>query len=129
MNRENIIKTARSFIGTPFLFQGRIPSVGLDCVGLIVATSEKLNYPITDCQAYAHRDMIQLHRYLSLNFTAITSMVKADIISFKMPWGTHAGIYTGRTLIHAWGTRIVETVYNRYFSVRAINIYQFNGVT
>ena len=37
--------TAREFIGTPFLHQGRNPAVGIDCIGLIVCCFRVLGWP------------------------------------------------------------------------------------
>lgn len=34
--KEKIIKSARSWIGTPFKHQGRVKGLGTDCLGLIV---------------------------------------------------------------------------------------------
>lgn len=37
--------TARQFLGTPFLHQGRDPAVGIDCIGLIVCCFRVLGWP------------------------------------------------------------------------------------
>lgn len=35
--RAEFVATARSYIGTPYHHQGRLPGVGLDCAGLVIA--------------------------------------------------------------------------------------------
>ena len=32
-NRNELMIAARSMVGTPFIHQGRVPGVGLDCAG------------------------------------------------------------------------------------------------
>lgn len=46
--RDDIIAEARTWIGTPFLHQGRIKGQGVDCVGLIMGVAKAVGLPGVD---------------------------------------------------------------------------------
>ena len=46
--RADIVSTARSFIGTPFHHMGRLPGVGLDCVGIPICVMRELGMVAAD---------------------------------------------------------------------------------
>jgi cell wall-associated NlpC family hydrolase len=50
---NQLVELARSYIGTPFHHQGRVPKVGLDCAGLVICCLKELNTPIDDVSGYA----------------------------------------------------------------------------
>lgn len=50
-----IVDTARSFVGTKFVHQGRMPGVGLDCIGLITCVARALDIPHHDDVNYSRR--------------------------------------------------------------------------
>lgn len=52
LTRQSIIRTAREFLGTRFLHQGRNPATGLDCVGLLIVLAQRLGYPHQDVAGY-----------------------------------------------------------------------------
>ena len=55
MTRAEFIAAARDYMGTPFHHQGRLPGVGLDCIGLIVVALEATGMRVTDRQDYGRR--------------------------------------------------------------------------
>lgn len=52
IKRADIVASARKFVGTPFIHQGRDPVRGLDCVGLIWAVGKDLGYDFTLITGY-----------------------------------------------------------------------------
>lgn len=44
--RAQIVATARSFIGVPFLHQGRSKQFGIDCIGLPIMVGVELGYGV-----------------------------------------------------------------------------------
>lgn len=53
VTRQRIIEVARSYIGLPFVHQGRSKETGVDCVGLLVCMGTELEYPnLIDAEAY-----------------------------------------------------------------------------
>lgn len=53
MNRKTVIETAKSYVGLPFVHQGRSKVTGVDCVGLLVCMGKEFEYPdLKDAEAY-----------------------------------------------------------------------------
>lgn len=52
--RADIVRVARTYIGTPFHHMGRLPGVGLDCAGVLVCVARELHLvaPDFDVPAY-----------------------------------------------------------------------------
>lgn len=53
--RERFLQAARSYLGTPFHHQGRVPGVGLDCAGVVVCAAREAGMTIADQSGYAHQ--------------------------------------------------------------------------
>ena len=53
MDSLDIVTTARKWLGTPFHHQGRVPNVGLDCVGLVIQVAKELNLSNFDTTNYS----------------------------------------------------------------------------
>ena len=111
--RDEIVLTARRFIGVPYSWGGTSPQQGFDCSGLTMAVYE-LNG-------------LKLPRSSKDQFTAGTpisrsQLTKGDLVFFATSQGkkvTHVGIYTGDgQFIHAPGKdkRIrIDSLLNGYF--------------
>lgn len=111
--RDEIVSTARSFIGVPYSWGGTSPQQGFDCSGLTMAVY-KLNG-------------LKLPRSSKDQFVVGTvinqgQLSKGDLVFFATAQGnkiTHVGIYTGNgQFIHAPGKdkRIrIESLSNGYF--------------
>lgn len=106
MNREDIIATAKSMLGTPYHHQGRVPGVGLDCIGLVVCTVRALGAVIQDRTDYP-RTAIP-----SEFVQAVAAQVPMKSVSARMPGDLllirprkalqHAAILVdAQTIIHA----------------------------
>lgn len=50
--RDAFIAAARSYLGTPFHHQGRLPGVGMDCAGVVVCALQSCGYAVVDHQGY-----------------------------------------------------------------------------
>ena len=46
--RADVVRVARSYSGTPFHHMGRLPGVGLDCVGLLICCARELGLVALD---------------------------------------------------------------------------------
>jgi len=53
MSADEILAAARACLGTPFLHQGRIPGVALDCAGLVVAVAQAIGADYVDRTGYS----------------------------------------------------------------------------
>lgn len=139
--RSDVLREARSWIGTPFKHQARVKGVGVDCVGLAIGVSRALGlvHPGFDVHGYsAIPDGTSFMQSIALNMTWIpTDQAQpgdAVVVAFsKDP--QHIGIlgdYRGGRLsiIHAAGSigRVVET--RLLFSpvMKLVGMYKLPGI-
>lgn len=52
MTRAEFINAARTYLGTPFHHQGRLPQVGLDCAGVVVCAATQCGFAVEDKYGY-----------------------------------------------------------------------------
>jgi hypothetical protein len=111
--RNEIVTTAKSFIGVPYSWGGTSPQQGFDCSGLTMAVYKLngLNLPRSSKDQFAVGTPISR-----------TQLSKGDLVFFSTSQGnkvTHVGIYTGDgQFIHAPGKdkRIrLDSLANGYF--------------
>jgi lipoprotein Spr len=111
--RPDFGERARAFVGTRFRPQGRDPSLGLDCVGLLLCTfgipieSVRRNYLLRG----DHR--AEIERELTANFRRVRSAKRTgDLMLLSIASDQlHFGIRTDRGFVHAHAGlgRVVET--------------------
>ena len=107
---SDVVKTARGWLGTPYLHQSSVKQVGCDCLGLIVGVYQelfdrpKIKLPPYTAnwrdRAYEPELMAIAENYLSED-TQIC-MEPGRIVLFQMARGyplKHCGIITSRDLI------------------------------
>lgn len=106
---------ARSYLGTPFVHQGRKPGVGLDCAGLIIAVARELGLvaPTFDVSNYAQQpDQRSIVEACDSHLVKVNKREArpSDVIVIAWDrWPQHLGIMgtyrlapAHRTLIHAF---------------------------
>ncbi len=88
--RAAIVSAARALIGTPFLHQGRDPSVGLDCQGFIHALCAAAGYRLSDWpnthRHYGDDDL--LRTALETDFIRLPDLdiaVAGDLLMIELP--------------------------------------------
>lgn len=118
MNRADFIASARSCIGTPFHHQGRVPGVGLDCVGLIFYAATSNGYEVTDWLGYPPMPSRgSLDKAISMYCDEIdaTDVQPGDLMKFAFIRDSqHIGIVScidPMRIIHSWSNAlgVVET--------------------
>jgi len=114
--REQLVKTARDFIGIPYLWGGTSPENGLDCSGLVLAVYQLngLDLPRVSRDQFAAGSPVERER-----------MQKGDLVFFakgKDKPISHVGIYIGNgRFIHAprrGQTIRVESLSREYYANR-----------
>ncbi len=112
MTRTNWIAEVRSWVGTPFKWQGRVKGSGTDCWGLIVASSWACGYiPATwDVKHYNRRtnlvELAEQHLPQWFDNVPVDSLQPGDVVTFH---GSSGLIHMGVLYEHAAGFGIVHS--------------------
>lgn len=109
-----MIEAARSFVGTPFHHQGRLPGVGLDCVGVVVCARRIATGVDVDERGYGRQpNEIQLRTALlaaGIVEIPFSEAIPGDVIgiAFHRKQGIqHLALVTDRGMVHAHVNRDV----------------------
>jgi len=116
--RNQIVRTAESFVGIKYKYGGRAPNTGFDCSGLTMAVYQLngLRLPRTSAQQYTYGKWISKEE-----------LKKGDLVFFATSGGntvSHVGVYIGGDqFIHApsAGKSITaESLSSRYYKERYV---------
>ena len=113
---KRIIELARECLGTPFVHQGRVVGVGMDCAGVLVHIFRGLGCEYVDQKGYPvspYKGMIEKAMELQPHLTnRPTSELRAgDVVLFRIKKDPqHIGIYTGDSIVHAYSVarKVIE---------------------
>jgi cell wall-associated NlpC family hydrolase len=136
----DIVREARSLIGTKFHHQGRVPGCGVDCVGLAVVVAERLGLQVVDRTDYPPEtdgEALQEALEASCDPTPEGAVQEGDVLQFRRgrsQW--HVGIVaeTGppRRMVHALarhvGGRVVEEPVPIEWARRLVGVWRIKGV-
>ena len=116
--RDQIVRTAESFVGIKYKYGGRAPNTGFDCSGLTMAVYQLngLRLPRTSSQQYTYGKWVDKD-----------DLKKGDLVFFATSGGndvSHVGVYIGSNqFIHApsEGKSITtESLSSRYYKERYV---------
>ena len=105
--RENLVKKALKYVGTPYKYGGESPSEGFDCSGFVYYVYKSIGYNIprsTEEQLKAGRKVMR-------------GFKKGDLLFFKFNGKLHVGIFIGNHhMLHSSPKKgvVVENL-NRYW--------------
>lgn len=107
MNGLDVVNAARQYIGTPFMHQGRVPKVALDCAGLVIMVSKDLGLDHVDMVGYGRRPTGELRQALSAQKSIKQIHIKdiscGDILVMRFAKEPqHLAICAGKTVIHSY---------------------------
>lgn len=141
VTRDEILRTARAWIGTPYLHQASLRGVGCDCLGLIrgiwrdlYGAEPELAPPYTPDWAEA-RTAETLAEAAGRHFDAIApdEIRSGDLLLFRWRAGLpakHAGICSGPDcMIHAHDGAVVADVPLGLWRRRISHSFRFPKVT
>lgn len=123
------IAAARACIGTPFVAQGRLPGIGLDCAGLMLHALRAGGLHIDDVAGYTiPPDPHLLLTTLGRNFTPQEMITPGAILLFRFQGrAQHLALATSAsTMIHAFAPacRVVETDIGPAWLPRLLGTYK-----
>jgi cell wall-associated NlpC family hydrolase len=136
--QRKIIAEARKLVGTKFHHQGRVPHVGLDCIGVLVAVASALGLPHQDWPFYKR---VPRHSVLSDHLAtsgctpvALEDLAPGHVMTFWYQIDgveNHTGILAQMeeeerpTIIHAYhgAGGVVEHDFNDFWRSRLMNVW------
>ena len=106
----DVVRVARTWLGTPYHHQGRVKGAGVDCAGLLGGVAKELGLSGFDVTGYSGRpNGDSLTRVCQEQMTPITleQLSAGDVLLFKFEaHAGHLGIFIGdNTLIHSYMPR------------------------
>lgn len=121
---NKIIELARECLGTPFVHQGRICGVAMDCAGVLVHVLKGLNLPYNDQKGYPcrpYKGLLEkgLSEQPHLQEILLSELSAGDVVLFRIETAPrHLGIYTGENVIHAYKDtgRVIEQSFKPWTS-------------
>lgn len=131
---ERVIALAEACLGTPFRHQGRVPGVGLDCVGVVIHVYNALGLPFYVRSDYGvspnpRRMIAELETHLTR--IPIPEARVGDVL--HMAWRNlpqHLAILTPVGILHGYQTagRVVEHPMDAAWRSRVRGAYRFPEV-
>lgn len=131
-----VVDRARSYIGTPWRHQGR-DSNGCDCVGLIIMVASDLNLISGPIRAnYGRLGQLELVAEVRARCTpaGVVAAVEGALALICWPGESepaHAGILTGRNIIHSYRNAggVVEHGYRNPWPRWTHSLWHLPGVS
>lgn len=136
--RQDIVAYARTMLRTPYHHQGRLPGVGLDCIGLVEVCMRRFEIPHVDVTDYPeYPDGVSMLREFRKYLTEVSGapLQPGQVLCFAFPRPAlvrHCGIYTGNNaFIHTYRAvhKVVEHALDGAWRARLVNVFDFPGVT
>lgn len=140
-NRAQIVAAARSFKGTPFQHQGRIPGKGLDCAGVLIVAANQCevvaNFNFTGYGHFPRPEMVRRELVRNLDVVAGGfAMARAGDAVWLADHGyaTHVGILgDGQgylTVIHASKRDggVIESIVDDALARDVRGVFAFRGI-
>ena len=127
--RQLIASEARKHLETPWVHQGRLPGVGIDCIGLLVLVAQSVGLPCEDTSAYARQSNgYKLQEELDAKLDRVDEVFPGCVLLFrigKLP--AHVGFKTDYGFIHTYITvrKVVETTLSESWEKRLVQAYRF----
>jgi cell wall-associated NlpC family hydrolase len=135
MLRSEISAAALAMVGTPFHAQGRLPGVGLDCIGVVVCVARQLGIPHSDLTAYPMRPNGMLQPLLDAQLVRVRrEPQEGDVLLMSFEGEPHhvAVMINGGRIVHSYNAKGVRKCvvqsYTDHWRSKVRAVYEFPGV-
>lgn len=129
------VSAARACLNTLFHHQGRIPGIGLDCIGLVIVALRATGMHIQDRTDYGRRpDGKSLAAALTAHgATPVDAIAAGDVLLFRYDGQPqHVALATSAdSMIHSFAPagKVVETMIGDYWRRRLVGVYRFEELS
>ena len=132
MTLDGLIATARSYVGTPFRHQGRLPGIALDCAGVAVCAARAEGWPAIDMPGYSRtptKGMLRQHLMAQPALRLVNRSPRfGDLL--LMAFGRedqHVALCAGDTIIHAYEAvgKVCEHGFTDEWQKRVVAVFEF----
>jgi len=135
MTGADVVNAARNYLGTPFVHQGRMPGIALDCAGLVVQVAKDMGVEHVDVTGYGRRPTGELRTVLAaqpqLVQVSIVDRCVGDILIMRFAKEPqHLAICAGATVIHSYEAagKCCEHDLTPEWVNRITHVWRFAGV-
>lgn len=141
MTTTDIVSIARETLGTPYMHQGRVGGLALDCAGVPVYVAKRLGISLTDYTRYGRLPVPnEMRAALDHHLLRVskTEMRAGDVAWIRFQQEPQhlaiVGDYPlgGMSLIHAYNgaglNRVVEHRMNETWYARICGVWRYPGV-
>lgn len=132
---DPLIDQARDYLGTPWVHQGRLKGIGVDCVGLLVCAARDAGYEVLDVEGYPEYPAgTWLLEELERNCNRVHEEPRVgDVIAFAAStqvW--HVGLITQLeplVVIHCWRKtkRVIEVQLDKSWRYQIHSIWRLKA--
>lgn len=134
---DEVVSTARNWIGVKFRHQGR-DRTGVDCAGLVICVAKELGLTDFDTTGYARRitDGIYIRRLCEQEMDMTETTEPGDVLLMRFcTYPSHLAIVAtypsgGLSIIHAYAQarRVVEHRLDETWERRIVQSYRLKGI-
>lgn len=139
--KHQVVEEARTWLGTPFVHQGRQKGVGCDCAAIIVRVAKMVGMEANDLKGYGrspNAGRLQQCLRTQLHEIPIDAAVPGDVLLMRF-FGDpqHIAIVTDLGIIHSYSRVsrkkaecgcVVEHRLNRVWKSRICAAFEFPGL-
>jgi cell wall-associated NlpC family hydrolase len=139
LERQQIVDTARAWVGTPFRHQGRTREKGVDCIGLVIGVAAELGVQLTAPADYSESPASNLViSYSDQQAIPVPGNgLRPGAVAVLWGWNRNEaqhfafiGSHAGRpTMIHAFSRagKVVEHGWDSFWLRRLVRVYELPG--
>lgn len=136
MTSDDILAAARSCLQTPFVHQGRIPGMALDCAGLVIAVAQAIGAECVDQDGYSRSPShglleCALDEQPCLERIPAAERQPGDVLLIRFSGDPqHLAIHTGENIIHSYAAvgLVCEHRLSSDWAARIVCAYRFKDM-